>query len=120
MATIDDLVTVQKNGVIGINNIAQTLAYINGKITSTTVSSTTLIVTGAGRIVSYSITVKGSTAGTIYNATDILVTPATGALVVTTAAQEVGVYPVGLHFSNGLVVMPGTGQSINVTYSLDP
>jgi hypothetical protein len=31
----------------------------------------------------------------------------------------VGTYAVGAKFTHGLVVAPGTGQSINVTYSLD-
>lgn len=120
MATLDDILTTQKNGVVAINNINQTSAYLGGRLTSATVTTSTLIFTGAGRLVNYSITVKGTGAGTIYNASTTGTTAAGNALVVTTATQEVGVYQVGVHFTNGLVVSPGTGQSINVTYSPDP
>lgn len=123
MATLDDILTTQKNGVVAINNLNQTNAYLGGRVTSATIaaaSGATLVVAGTGRLVNYSITVKGSAAGTIYNASATTSTAASNALVVTTAAQEVGVVQCGLHFSNGLVVTPGTGQSLNVTYSIDP
>lgn len=123
MATLDDILTTQKNGVVAINNLNQTNAYLGGRVTSATIaaaSGSTLIVTGSGRLVNYSITVKGSAAGTIYNAISTTTAAAANALVATTATQEVGVVQCGLHFSSGLVVTPGTGQSLNVTYSLDP
>lgn len=120
MATLDDLLTTQKNGVIAINNLNQTYAYLGGKTTSATLTASTLVFSGPGRLVSYSITVKGSAAGTIYNSPTTGGVSASNALIVTTATQEVGVYQVGVHFSNGLVVSPGTGQSINITYSPDP
>ena len=123
MATLDDILTTQKNGVVAINNLNQTNAYLGGRVTSSTIaaaSGATLIVTGTGRLINYSITVKGTCAGTIYNAISAGTALASNALVATTATQEVGVYSAGLHFSNGLIVTPGTGQSLNVTYSLDP
>lgn len=122
MATLDDILTTQKNGVVSINNLNQTTAYLGGRLTSATIPATsgaTLIVTGSGRLINYSITVKGSAAGFVYNANSTNTTAAANALIATTATQEVGVYSAGLQFTNGLVVMPGTGQSINVTYSLD-
>lgn len=120
MATLDDILTTQKNGVVAINNLNQTNAYIGGRITSATVTASTVIFTGSGRLINYSITVKGSASGVVYNASTVATAAAANALVATTATQEVGVYAAGLHFTNGLVVVPGTGQSINVTYSPDP
>lgn len=122
MATLDDILTTQKNGVVAINNLNQTNAYLGGRVTSATIPATsgaTLIVTGSGRLINYSITVQGSASGVIYNAISTSTTTPANALVATTATQNVGVYTAGLHFSGGLVVVPGTGQSINVTYSLD-
>jgi hypothetical protein len=53
MATIDDILTTQKNGVVAINNLAQTLtsfysvyASVTGKSTSNTVNTVTGIFTG--------------------------------------------------------------------------
>jgi len=117
LATLDDVVTVQKNGVIGLNNLSSTVAYVAGEQTSATVTGSTLIVAGAGRLVSVSVVVAGSASGLVYNAATTALAAASNALVAT--PTTLGVYQVGQHFTNGLVVSPGTGQSINVTYSLD-
>lgn len=117
MATLDDILTTQKNGVIAINNLNQTNSYLNGKITSATVSALTLIYPGAGRLVNFSIVVAGSANGTINNAQTTGTISASNALVAT--PNVIGVYACGIHFSNGLVIDPGTGQSVNVTYSVD-
>lgn len=138
MATLGDLLTVQKNGVIGINNIgtsfetistdltslatniatlASTSAYLAGKSTSSTVTSSTLVVAGAGRLVGVSIIVAGTASGLIHNAATAGAAAASNALVVTPVT--IGFYQVGQRFTNGLVIVPGTGQSINVTYSTD-
>lgn len=117
MATLDDVVTVQKNGVIGLNNLSSVIGYVSGKQTSATVTASTLIVAGAGRLVNFSVTVPGSASGLIYNASTTASAAAANSLVAT--PTTIGVYTVGQHFTNGLVVSPGTGQSINVTYSMD-
>jgi hypothetical protein len=115
MASLGDLLTTQKNGVVAINNIFQALSALNPTVTSATVTSSTLVITGSGRLISFSVVVAGSANGLIYNAG----TPAGGApanaLVATPAT--VGVYAANMVFTDGLVVAPGTGQSINVTYS---
>ena len=57
--------------------------------------------------------------GAIYNAptsTSVLISPNN---ILISIPAAIGVAPVGVHFSNGLVVTPGLGQSINVTYSVD-
>lgn len=92
-------------------------------MTSSTIPATagaTLIVSGSGRIVNYSVVVAGSGAGTIYNAPSSTAVLASNALATIPASATVGVTPVGLHFTSGIVLTPGTGQSINVTYSMDP
>ena len=67
MSSLSDILTALKNGVIGINNVAQ-----NTRIASTTSSTvpaatTTLIYQGSGRLFNYSVVVAGSTAGAIYD-----------------------------------------------------
>ena len=113
-ASLDDILTAQKNGVVAINNLAQNTVRALGTQTSLTVTATTVIFTGSGYLVNFSVVVAGSAAGTIYDANSTSVT-APDALCVT--PTTVGVYRSGQVFSNGLVVVPGTGQSINVTYS---
>jgi len=121
MANLDDILTTQKNGVVAINTINQVNYYLAGRITSATIpaASSVVVATGSGRIINYSVTVSGSTAGSIYNAAAVANILPSNTLLTTTSNQEVGVYPVGLVFSSGLIVVTGTGQSLNVTYSLD-
>lgn len=115
-ASLDDILTAQKNGVVAINNLSTTFTRGQGSTTSLTVTSNTLVVTGRGYLVSFSIVVAGSANGAIYNAQTIALATADTALCAT--PLTVGVYQAGLVFTNGLVIKPGTGQSINVTYSL--
>ena len=115
MASLGDILTTQKNGVVAINNIFQALSALNPTATSATVTSSTLVLTGAGRLLSFSVVVAGSANGLIYNSGTPTGGSASNALVAT--PTTVGVYAANLVFTNGLVIAPGTGQSINVTYS---
>lgn len=114
-ASLGDLLTTQKNGVVALNNIATSNLRGQGTITSAVVTAPTLIFANSGFLVNFSVTVAGSSAGTIYNSASVAGAAATNALCVVPAA--VGITQTGQVFSNGLVVSPGTGQSINVTYS---
>lgn len=116
MASIDDIATIQKNGVIAVNTLNQTLLRIFGTNTSTTVSANTLVITGPGRLVNVSVTVAGTTNGAIHNVSTVAGASATNMLV--TVANTIGVYPVNALFTNGLVIVVGTGQELNVTYSV--
>ena len=124
MANIDDILTTQKNGVIAINNINQTIAlvlnqlkYVDGGLTSSSVSAGTLVVAGSGRLVSFSVTSAGSGVGAVYDSSSTGTISPSNALAAT--PTTVGVYQVGMQFSSGLVIAPGTGQYVSVTYSLD-
>lgn len=114
-ASLADILTTQKNGVVAINNLAQATFRTLGRQTSLTITTPTLIYNGAGYLVSFSVVVAGSTAGTISNTDAVATVAAPNALCVIPAA--VGITKVGQVFSSGLVVTPGTGQSVNVTYS---
>lgn len=117
MATLDDILTAQKNGVVAINNLNQTTAKIAGTATAATVAASTVAVSGVGRLVSFSVTVAGSSAGMVHDASVVASAAATNALAA--VPNVLGVYQVGARFSRGLTIVPGTGQSLNVTYSLD-
>jgi predicted nucleic acid-binding Zn ribbon protein len=113
-ASLDDILTAQKNGVVAINNLAQTTIRSVGTQTSSTVTAATVVFTGAGFIVNFSVVVAGSANGMIYDG-NTTSPAAADALCVT--PTTVGVYSAGQVFTSGLVIVPGTGQSINVTYS---
>lgn len=116
MASLDDILTTQKNGVVGINGLTQAFLRYIGTNTSLSVATTTVVVVGAGRIVNVSIVDGGSAEGFIYNATSsaALIDSQKLAAIGTTA----GVTVLNLVFTAGLVIVPGTGQLINVTYSI--
>lgn len=117
MASLDDILTTQKNGVVGINGLNQVFRRAQGSNTSATVTAQTLVVSGKGFLVNFSVVVAGSASGTINNAPSTAATGAANALCAT--PTTIGVYACGQVFTNGLVITPGTGQSINITYSLD-
>ena len=114
-ASLSDLLTAQKNGVVAINNVAQTNQKSLGTQTSSTVTSSTVIITGSGYLVNFSVVVAGSSVGTIYNASTTGGAAASNALCVIPDAT--GIYKAGQAYSTGLVVVPRTGQSVNITYS---
>lgn len=118
MATLDDLLTTQKNGVVAINNLNQTNSFFGGTTTSATVTTQTQIATGAGRLINVSVVIAGTTAGTTNNAQTTAGVAAANAI--TAIPNTIGVYQCGCSFTAGLIVTPGTGQSVNVTYSLNP
>ena len=114
-ASLDDILTTQKNGVVAINGLAQTNNRMLGTTTTAVLTANTLALTGAGYLVRYSILVAGA-AGTINNANSVANATSSNALCVTQAT--IGIFNVGMPFANGLVVKPGAGQSIVVTYSI--
>ncbi len=114
MASLSDILTVAKNIVTAINGLAGATGSVQN-ITSETVTAQTLITTGMGVLVNFSVTVKGSANGTINNAATTGAAAAANALVVVSDAAT-GITPCGLNYNLGLVITPGTGQSINVTY----
>jgi hypothetical protein len=116
MAGLDDLATIQKNGVIAVNTLNQTLQRIYGSNTSATAAADAVVITGPGRLINISVTVAGTTTGAVHNASTIAAAAATNVLA--TAINTVGVYPMNLLFTNGLVIIVGTGQELNVTYSV--
>jgi hypothetical protein len=88
LATLDDILTTQKNGVVAINNLSQSLGsfytsyvYLSGDTTSGSITSTTAqtAARGSGRFVSYTTAATaGSTAGLIYDSVSFATTSATG------------------------------------------
>jgi hypothetical protein len=70
MATLDDILTTQKNGVVAINALTDSVNIFRKRITgqyrSLTVSSRTEIARGPGILIAYTVTVAGA-AGWIYD-----------------------------------------------------
>jgi len=115
MASLDDILTTQKNGVVALNNISQTTLFLSGKLTKTAISATALVSQGAGRIVRVAVLADGTTMGSLYDAST-----AAGASATNLAAKIPlvrGIYEINIPVANGIVVTPGTSQIITVVYS---
>jgi hypothetical protein len=121
MATLDDILTAQKNGVVAVNTLNQTwLNYARreyGDVTSQCVTAKTLITTGSGYAATFSVVNAGTTFGYIYDVASPDNPPESARLVA--ILKDEGVYRADSKFDNGLLIVPGTGHAVTVTYSLD-
>lgn len=115
-ASLDDLLTTAKNIVTAINGLTQSHQRSLGSVTTASVAVDTLVATGVGRLVNVCVVDGGSGDGAIYNINNV--SGGTAANTMFTVPQTEGVYPLGQVFNSGLVISPGTGQKINVTYYL--
>ena len=58
-ASLSDILTAQKNGVVAINGVAQANLRGLGTQTSLTITATTVIFAGAGYLVNFAVVVAG-------------------------------------------------------------
>lgn len=113
MSSLSDILTAAKNIAVALNTAAQTYLKVQGASRSATMTTTTLVSTGQGRLASVSVVVAGSTDAMIYDSN--LTTSLTNALAVVDNVQGVAV--INMPYNNGLVVVPGTGMTLVVSYS---
>ena len=114
---LTNILSALQNGVQAINNVANALLRGQGKLTSETVSASTLVVSGKGYLVNFSVIDAGSSVGKIHNAGSIETAASQNSMVaVPNTAETVAV---SKYFDYGIVIIPGSGQTLNVTYSLD-
>jgi hypothetical protein len=129
MASLDDILTTQKNGVVAINglrNVLQSIANNSGWFgptnTSTTVAaSPILVIAGSGKIYGISVVVhSGASTASIYDSATTGGIAATNLLYVTPSSPA-GFYPLSLTYSNGIVLVGGAaGLQFCVSYSPNP
>lgn len=117
-----DLLTTAKNVVTQMATLGQQWLAIQGTQTAKGLTATTLLKSGAGRVASVVVVVAGSADGAIY---DAISTAAIGPsnLIWTihkslTVIDQTSVPVVlNLPFKDGLVIVPGTGMTVVVSYS---
>lgn len=121
MANIDDLVTVQKNGVVAVNDLTAALnafreIYQNfvGTNTYLGVTDNSLISTGSGRLVNVLVTAAAA-GGTIHDAATVAGANTTN--IIYPIPNQVGIVQVNVPFFNGLVVKPAATSNVGLTYS---
>lgn len=78
------------------------------------IAASAVVKASAGVVVRVSVTVAGSTTGSVYDANTL---PSAGAAnLVGVIPNTVGVYYFSFPMNNGIVVAPGTGQTVSVSY----
>ena len=112
-ASTSDVLTAIKNIVTALATEAQNFLNVNGLQTASGLTAPTQIKTTGGRVASVSVIVAGSAVGHIYDSTSTSVT--TKPLYV--IPQTVGVFVVNMPVSFGIAVVPGSGQTVSVSWS---
>jgi hypothetical protein len=113
MSSLSDILSAAKNIAVAVNNAAQTYLRVQGAQRSGTLTSTTLVSSTQGRIASVSVVVAGSTDCMIYDNNVV------GSLVNALAVIDnvIGVKVINMPYNSGLIVVPGTGMTVVVSYS---
>lgn len=121
MANIDDLVTVQKNGVVAINALTQALEQFRAIYTSAVGTTTflgatedSLVHSGPGRLVNVIVSVAAA-GGTIHDASSV--SSANASNVIFPIPSTAGFTMVNVPFTDGLVIKPAATSAVGVTYS---
>ena len=134
MASLDDILTTQKNGVVAINGLNQILKLIEEDLNkiatnsypsnvSATVlaSTTTLVMVGSGKVFSVSIPVHaGSAQVYIYDSATTAGITAANCIYTSLPSNSASFTPyqtVQLPFKNGLVLKAETGMNFCVGYT---
>lgn len=113
-ASTDDLLTALKQVVIALNAQTTNATILAGTQDFFNVTSATYVKSGAGRIVNAIAVVLGSADGTVYDASSVTDKSRPLCPVIhTTAGRQI----INMPFQYGLLVVPGSGQTITGSYS---
>lgn len=115
MASLDDILTTQKNGVQGINSLDHTTQNLAGAVNSLEISASTYFQTSYGWVGKISVIVAGTTTGTVYDTTSVASAGVGNRLAI--IPNTVGIYTINMPVNNGIVVTPGSGQIVAMSYS---
>lgn len=113
MASISDILSSSQNIVKALSNLGTTLLRVQGNQVDTAISAPKVVSSEQGRLVRISVTTAGSAAGIAYDATAVGIT--TSPVVV--IPNTLGIIDVNMPVDNGIVISPGTGQVVTVSYS---
>ena len=102
-----------QNLVVALNSAATSYANIVGVANFGPITSATVVKNSPGRICEIAVISAGTTTGYVY---DGATTGATTATMIP-IPNVVGVYKVQWPMATGILVIPGTGQTISGTYS---
>jgi hypothetical protein len=115
-ASLSDLLTAVQHVASNIAQAAQTYLSVNGSQSRSGLTATAgaqLLKQGAGRIAYVNVTVTGTANGALVDSAN----PAATTPVLAVIPTAMGSYWVNLPFNLGLVVIPGAGMTLSVSFS---
>ena len=118
MASLDDILTTQKNGVVAINGYINALNRLAGTNSSKEISTTPTapIKSSGGWLATISVIAAGSTTGYIYDTNNVL--SLTGnRIYAIPSTLAIGTYQIQIPFATGLVLVLGTGSIVSLGYT---
>jgi len=113
MASLSDILTASQNIVKALSNLGTTFLQVQGDKVSNGISAATSISSGQGRLARISVISAGSAPGMAYDATSASATTNP----ICSIPNTVGIVEVNMPTNNGIVIAPGTGQVVTVSYS---
>lgn len=114
-SSISDVLATLKNLVIAVGTAGQNYLNVQGLVNSAGITAPIIVKPQAGRVCSVSVIVAGSATGFIYDAVSLSDT--TKPLFIIPMAVGTEPYVVNMPASFGIVVVPGAGQTVSVSYS---
>jgi hypothetical protein len=113
MASLSDLLTTAKNIASAINGVAQTYVFVQGAQIRQNITAATVVRAGQGRLATVSVTTAGSVHGVIYDSADASITTRP----IYHIDKVENVVFANLPVVYGILVVPGSGQAVTVSYS---
>src|ERR1700677_3340977 len=107
------LLTALQQLVTALNGAATSYANIVGVANFGPITNATVVKNSAGRICEIAVISAGTTTGYVYDSASASVTTATMIPI----PNVIGVYRVQWPCATGILVIPGTGQTISGTFS---
>ena len=112
-ASTSDVLTAIKNIVTALATEAANFLNVNGQVNAADISVPTVVSIKVGRIASVSVIIAGSSTGLVYDGATLTTTTKRMYVIPNT----VGVFVVNLPVSFGILIVPGSGQIVTVSYS---
>ena len=116
-ASTSDVLSAIKNIVTALSTAAQNYLNVQGLITRAAITAPTVLKTTAGRVCQVSIIVAGSGTGMVYDAAATGATTKPLWVIPESAQTDSEPYIVNMPASFGILVVPGSGQTVSVSYS---
>ena len=123
MASLDDILSAQKNGVVALNSIAnydglRTGYYgdTNTKEIGSVTTVTQVVKSSSGWLATISVIATGSPTGFIYDTNNSSLLTGNRIYAIP-SSLAIGVYQIQIPFATGLTIVTGIGSIVSLTYT---